>query len=42
MAQAKKANSKNSGKLAARKAARAADKTYYKYIGGEWVASESG
>jgi acyl-CoA reductase-like NAD-dependent aldehyde dehydrogenase len=42
MAQAKKAISKTSGKLAARNAARAAVKTYYNYIGGEWVASESG
>ena len=42
MAQAKKAISKTSGKLAARNAARAAVKTYHNYIGGEWVASESG
>ncbi|HKP83155.1 MAG TPA: aldehyde dehydrogenase family protein [Pyrinomonadaceae bacterium] len=42
MAQAKKAISKTSGKLAARNATRAAVKTYHNYIGGEWVASESG
>ena len=42
MAQAKKAISKTSGKLAARNAARAAVKTYHNYIDGEWVASESG
>src|ERR1044072_4317429 len=42
MAQAKKAISKTSGKLAARNAARAAVKTYHNYINGEWVASESG
>src|SRR5215203_2179112 len=42
MAQAKKAISKTSGKLAARNAARAAVKTYQNYIDGEWVASESG
>jgi alpha-ketoglutaric semialdehyde dehydrogenase len=42
MAQAKKAISKTGGKLAARNAARAAVETYYNYIGGEWVASESG
>src|SRR5215211_748527 len=42
MAQAKKAISKTSGKLAARNAARAAVKTYHNYINGEWVASQSG
>jgi aldehyde dehydrogenase (NAD+) len=42
MAQAKKAISKTSGKLAARNAARAAVKTYNNYINGEWVASQSG
>src|SRR5918992_1607527 len=42
MAQAKKAISKTSGKLAARNAARAAVKTYQNYIDGEWVASQSG
>jgi delta 1-pyrroline-5-carboxylate dehydrogenase len=42
MAQAKKAISKTSGKLAARNAARAAVKTYHNYINGEWVESQSG
>src|SRR4026208_1502904 len=42
MAQAKKAISKTSGKLAARSAARAAVKTYQNYIDGKWVASQSG
>jgi len=42
MAQAKKAISKTSGKLAARNAARAAVKTYQNYINGEWVDSQSG
>jgi len=42
MAQAKKAISKTSGKLAARNAARAAVNTYHNYIDGKWVASESG
>jgi aldehyde dehydrogenase (NAD+) len=42
MAQAKKAISKTSGKLAARKEARAAVKTYQNYINGEWVDSQSG
>src|SRR5215216_7516041 len=42
MAQAKKAISKTSGKLAARNAARAAVKTYQNYINGEWVGSQSG
>src|SRR6476659_8046320 len=42
MAQAKKAISKTSGKLAARNAARAAVKTYHNYIEGKWVASQSG
>src|SRR5574338_263681 len=41
MAQAKKAVSKTSGKMAARNAARAAVKTYQNYINGEWVASQS-
>ncbi|MEN3328357.1 MAG: hypothetical protein V7638_3164, partial [Acidobacteriota bacterium] len=41
MAQAKKAISKTSGKLAARNAARAAVKTYQNYINGEWVDSQS-
>src|ERR687889_594482 len=42
MAQAKKAISKTSGKLAARNAARAAVKTYQNFINGEWVDSQSG
>ena len=42
MAQAKKAISKTSGKLAARNAARTAVKTYQNYIDGKWVASQSG
>src|SRR6185436_17045046 len=42
MAQAKKAISKTSGKLSSRNAARAAVKSYQNYIGGKWVASESG
>jgi len=42
MAQAKKAISKTSGKMAARSAARAAVNTYHNYIDGKWVASESG
>src|SRR5215204_2822167 len=42
MAQAKKAISKTSGKLAARNAARTAVKTYQNYIDGKWVGSESG
>src|ERR1044072_9521011 len=42
MAQAKKAISKTSGKMAARSAARAAVKTYQNYIDGKWVGSQSG
>src|SRR5256714_14777416 len=42
MAQAKKAISKTSGKMAARNAARAAVKTYQNYIDGKWVGSQSG
>jgi alpha-ketoglutaric semialdehyde dehydrogenase len=42
MAQAKKAISKTSGKMAARNAARAAVNVYQNYIDGKWVASESG
>src|SRR5918994_1062360 len=42
MAQATKAISKTSGKLAARSAARPAVKTYQNYIDGKWVASQSG
>src|SRR2546423_921141 len=42
MAQAKKAISKTSGKMAARNAARAAVKLYKNYIDGKWVGSQSG
>ncbi len=42
MAQAKKAVAKTSRKQTARTTVRAAVKTYQNYIGGKWVASESG